>query len=195
MNKKLSGIKIILLDRNKKMVESWKRFFNGTENVKFVCSDFEKFMDNNKVQCVVSPANSYGLMDGGYDYAISEWFGWDLQNKVQKYIVDNFYGEQPVGTSIIVDTGKDGIKLIHTPTMRYPDIIRDAAVVYQCMRSTLMLAMKNDIKSIVIPAFGGACGGLEYDEIAEMMWKAFMQLLNPPKKISWDYVKNNLFNY
>jgi O-acetyl-ADP-ribose deacetylase (regulator of RNase III) len=195
MSKKLSEMQIILLDRNQKMVDAWERFFNNIENVRLVCSDFGEFMDNNKVQCVVSPANSYGLMDGGYDLAISEWFGWDLQKKVQKFIIDNLYGEQPIGTSIMVETGKDGIKLIHTPTMRYPDKIRDALVVYQCMRSCLILAIKKDIESIVIPAFGGFYGQLQPDKVDEMMWRAYRQLSAPPKEISWEYVDKCLFYY
>ena len=152
-------------------------------------------MTEYRVDCVVSPANAYGLMDGGYDLAISEWFGWDLQEKVQQYIVKHFYGEQPVGTSIIIDTDKDGIKLIHTPSMRYPDRIRDPLIVYQCMRTCLITAMQNDIGSIVIPAFGGCTGQLSPLMIAEMMWRAYKQLAEVPSEISWRYADSSYFIY
>lgn len=36
---------------------------------------FTDFMDTYDVECVVSPANSFGLMDGGYDLTITMWFG------------------------------------------------------------------------------------------------------------------------
>lgn len=189
MSKQLEEIEIYLLDRDEEIVECWKRSFEKARRVNIVCQDFADFMKTHSVECVVSPANAYGLMDGGYDLAITEWFGWDLQKKVQQYIVDNLYGEQPVGTSIIVDTDRDGIKLIHTPTMRYPERIRDPQVVYHCMRTCLMTAMQNDIGSMVIPAFGGLTGGLAPYVIADMMWRAYWQLFCAPSKLDWIYAE------
>ena len=184
---KLSEMKIYLLDFNPVMTSAWSKYFDKVPNIEIVNADFADFMDSHSVDCVVSPANSYGLMDGGYDYAISEWFGWDLQLKVQKYILENLYGEQPVGTSICIDTQKRGIKLIHTPSMRYPDKIKDPLVVYHCMRTCLMTAIKNGVHAIVIPAFGGFCGQLSTDTIAQMMWAAWEQLNNVPALMTWRY--------
>ena len=195
MNTKLEVLKIYLLDRNPEMTKCWEEYFGDMPNLEIVCSDFAEFMSHNKVQCVVSPANSYGLMDGGYDLAITNWFGDKLQKKVQQYIINNLYGEQPVGTSIIIDTEKDGIKLIHTPSMRSPNKIRDPLVIYQCMRTCLMCAMDNDVESMVIPAFGGATGKVEYDVIAKMMFHAYKQLSDPPDYLNWRYVTSTSFKY
>ena len=151
-------MKVYLLDRNKRISDIWKIYFRDEQDVEVVCCGFEKFMENYNVECIVSPANSYGIMDGGYDLAITEYFGEELMKKVQKYIIRNYYGEQPVGTSFIIETGVKNIKLIHTPTMRIPAKIKEPMVVYQAMRTTLMTALENNIKSIVIPAFGGCCG-------------------------------------
>ena len=181
-------MKIYLLDRNYSMVHWWKEYFKNVKDVEIVCDDFARFMNTHEIECVVSPANSYGLMDGGYDLAITNYFGEDLPKKVQKYLVENLFGEQPVGTSIIVDINEKQ-KLIHTPTMRIPSHIKDPMVVYNCTRTCFMLAIKNNIKSIVIPAFGGACGNVEYSIIAEMMFKAYQQIKNPPKEISWRYAE------
>ena len=111
-------------------------------------------MDTMDVECIVSPANSYGLMDGGYDLAITEWFGEELMRKAQDYILKNYRGEQPLASSFIINTGVNGIKLIHTPSMRIPSVIMDPTIVYHCTRSALLTAMDNDVKSIVLPAFG-----------------------------------------
>ena len=181
-------MKIYLLDRNFRVVQFWQEYFKDCEDVEVVCDDFAKFMNSHDVECVVSPANSFGLMDGGYDLAITNYFGLDLQKKVQQYIIDNLCGEQPVGTSIIVDINEKQ-KLIHTPTMRTPSQIKDPLVIYSCMRTCLMVAKKNNIKSIVIPAFGGDCGNVEYFTIVEMMFKAYQQVKNPPKEITWENTK------
>lgn len=180
-------MKIYLLDMNKSITDIWKLYFRNESNVEVVCDNLEHFMDNNDVECVASPANSYGIMDGGYDYALSEYFGWELMNKVQKYILDNYYGEQPVGTSFIIETGYKNIKLIHTPTMRIPSTIKEPMVIYQAMRTTLMTALNNNIKSIVIPAFGGCCGNVPYQQLCVMMYEGYMQIMNPPKELSWNY--------
>ena len=60
-------------------------------------------------------------------------------------------------------------------------------VVYQCMRTCLMTALDNGIESIVIPAFGGGCGWLREQTICSMMYEAYIQVMNPPEKISWEY--------
>lgn len=69
------------------------------EYVYTVQAEFQKLPE---FDCMVSPANSFGLMDGGIDFYISEFFGWDLLPKVQQAILDEWAGEQPVGTCMIV---------------------------------------------------------------------------------------------
>lgn len=165
-------MKVYLLDINSAIVKAWNEKFSGVDNVEVIHADFESFMDNYQVDCVVSPGNSHGVMAGGYDLALSEYFGWDLTKRVQAYILENFEGQQPVGTSFIIDTGMDGINLIHTPSMINPSLIKDPNVVFDCTKSTLELAKENDVKSIVIPAFGGACGGLSPEVIAGKMFDA-----------------------
>ena len=168
-------MKIILLDNKKEMCNAWKKYFNGIDDVEIV-NDYIQSYDLNKVDCLVSPANSYGLMDGGYDLALTKMFGDQLQKMVQNYIIDNLYGEQPVGSSIIVDIPNTNKKLIHTPTMRIPSPIVDSEIVYTSMRSTLICALKNNIKSIIIPAFGGTTGMVPMEIIAKEMFKAYIQI-------------------
>lgn len=182
-------MKIYLIEKDFNKFKYLKTYFSDLENVELINNDFKTFIKNNKVQCVVSPANSFGLMDGGYDLALTEWYGEQLQKRVQKYIIDNYFGEQPVGTSFIIETKKDNQLLIHTPTMRTPSKIKDDMIIYQCMRTTLMLAKENHVKSIVIPMFGGLTGGVSPQKIAKLMRLAYEQLQEPPSKIDWNYAE------
>ena len=170
-------MKIKLLDNKEEMCNAWKKYFNGIDDVEIV-NDYIQSYDLNKVDCLVSPANSYGLMDGGYDLALTKMFGDQLQKIVQNYIIDNLYGEQPVGSSIIIDIPNTNKKLIHTPTMRIPSPIVDSEIIYTSMRSTLMCALKNNIKTIIIPAFGGSTGMVPFNTIAREMYKAYIQIFN-----------------
>ena len=184
-------MKIYIIDHSPNMLKYVQLYFYGYEDVECICTSLEEFLNTHTVECVVSPANSLGLMDGGYDLAISEYFGWQLQSRVQQYIIDHFYGEQPVGTSFMIDSGIPGCSLIHTTTVRTPQAIKEPLVVYQCMRTTLMCAIQNHVQSILIPLFGGGFGELSPKVIAEMMWKAYEQIKNPPKKLDWDYANKH----
>jgi len=181
------------------MTDAWFKYFN--KSVDIVNDYFDNFMNSHtEIDCVVSPANSFGLMDGGYDKAIIDYFGEQLMKDVQKSIMLKWYGEQPVGTSItvpirsrIISDKKRGLMkkkyviLIHTPSMRTPEVIKDSRIIYQCMRTTLIEAMKQEVDNIVIPAFGGLTGKVYCDEIAKMMYLAFIQVNNRPNELNWNY--------
>lgn len=181
-------MKIYIIEKDKEKFKYLVPYFDDLQDVVLVNTDFTSFINSHFVECIVSPANSYGIMDGGYDLAITNYFGKDLQQKVQDYIIENYYGEQPVGTSFIIDIN-DTQKLIHTPTMRIPSKIKDARVIYQCMRMTLITANQNNIKDILIPMFGGSTGGVSPHNIAKMMRYAYDQIEMPPEKLTWEYVK------
>ena len=188
-------MQIYLLDFNEKMVDAWKKhfhpIFDDVAPVEFVQSDFGIFMEKyeSDIDAVVSPANAYGLMDGGYDGALTKYFGKELQLMVQKKIIQRFYGEQPVGTSISFKIPRRNVLFIHTPTMRTPSAIKDPTIIYQCMRTTLMEAINKNCKSVVIPAFGGSVGRVEPDIIAKMMYRAYLQIFDEEERKTIDLGK------
>ena len=193
-------MKIYLLDRNPEMTNAWCEYFRST-GVNIVTQDFSDFIkEHPDIEAIVSPANSFGLMDGGYDKAIIDYYGPQLMEHVQFAILKFCYGEQPVGTSISVPIAnrfytkvyKGNFEqfnpiLIHTPTMRTPEVIEDPRIIYQCMRTTLIEAMRQEVDSIVIPAFGGCTGKVDPKVIARMMFLAYSQIINQPDKITWGY--------
>ena len=69
--------------------------------------------------------------------------------------------------------------------MRLPSEIREPEIVYQCMRTTLMEAIKNKIESIVIPVFGGGTGMVPYRTIAKLMKMGYDQIKNPSSVEYW----------
>ena len=78
--------KIYLLERDPVKCGFLRLYFDRAPEAETVQDGFRHFMETHAVQCVVSPANAFGLMDGGYDSAITEWFGRQLQRRVQQYI-------------------------------------------------------------------------------------------------------------
>lgn len=49
-------------------------------------------------------------------------------------------------------------------------------IIYQCMRTTLMCALKYDVSCIVIPVFGSLTGGVDSYVAAKRMYDAYLQI-------------------
>lgn len=166
----------ILIDKNPKMVKAWRDFFEKEPNVNI------KHGDLTKVKCdaIVSPANSFGFMDGGVDYAISVRLGWDLQDRLQERIKSSLEGELLIGKSMIIETNDESIPyLISSPTMRVPMNynISTSINAYLAMKATLIEAIKHPkIETIAIPGFCTGVGKMQYEISARQMYKAFNEI-------------------
>ena len=109
-------IKIYLRDLNIKIVDSWKSVFHN-----FGC-----YYDDIDISCgaifdltadaIISPANSFGFMDGGIDLAYSHYFGRDLKKRLQGYIRDMYYGEIPVGAAALIKPISEDLAQRHKGT-------------------------------------------------------------------------------
>ena len=80
--------------------------------------------------------------------------------------------------------------------MRLPSPIKDETIVYQCMRSTLISAIKGRIQTIVIPAFGGATGRVKPNVIAKYMKAGYEQIAEciKTKVVCIKYEQNKHFS-
>jgi O-acetyl-ADP-ribose deacetylase (regulator of RNase III) len=182
-------MKLKLVDYEKELCKAWKEYFKDLPNVEIIHDSFQNI---EEYDCMVSPANSFGIMDGGIDLAISRYFGWQLMERVQKRIISEFLGEQPVGTSIIVGTNhKQHPFLAHTPTMRVPMNISYTDNVYLAMWAMLVAVYnhnqitKHQIQTVICPGLGTGYGRVPFREAARQMSLAYKNYLNPPKHIDW----------
>ena len=165
--------------------------FSDVKTVEIVALPFENI---NGCDAMVSAANSFGLMDGGVDLAITRFFGEQLQHRVQKHILRQYLGEQPVGTAFVIGTRKPEFPwLIHAPTMRVPLIIAGTDHVYQATRAALVAIYhhnensRSPIKSVVFPAMGTGCGRVSPKSCAMQMRAALDSVTRRPNYLSWDF--------
>ncbi len=170
---------LYLLALRDEVAENFHSAFDDVEGVEIIRDDFEHFMNAHpEVDGIVSPANSYGLMTGGLDKAIRDYFGMALQDAVQENILKEWFGEQTVGSCMAVEIPDfPGRKLFHTPTMRTPSVIIDYQTVYLCMRSALAAAVKAGAAYLMVPAFGGSTGRVPAEIVARNMRAAYDQIL------------------
>lgn len=181
---------LTLVDVQKELCLEWEKCFKDFPNVDVINGKFERV---KSFDCLVSPANSFGLMDGGIDLAIRNYFGMKIQYNVQKRIQKEFYGEQPVGTSIIVFTEDEHHPfLAHTPTMRVPSDISGTDNVYNAFFSMLRAVTnynktnKIRIQNVLCPGMGTATGRVSPKEAARQMSIAYTNFLNPTTNMNWE---------
>lgn len=128
---------IILTAVETPLFMAWQEYCGDLEGVTL---HHDSILD---VECdaVVSPANSFGFMDGGIDMLYSWHFGWQVQERLQQKIVEKHHGELLVGTAEIVETDNERIPfVIAAPTMRVPLILHpDTTHPYLAARAVLLL--------------------------------------------------------
>ncbi len=162
---------ITLIDRNEKMTEAWKKEFPAFENIKIYNDDIFKI----PADALVSPANSFGIMDGGIDGKIRDFFGTEIEKNVQRQIRELYYGELPVGNAILTSTGIHFIRyLITAPTMRVPAVVKSTLNAYLAMRAVMVLLKKTpEIQSVSIPGLCALTGAMPYNVVARQMRVAY----------------------
>lgn len=166
-------MKLLLVDTNRRVTDAWQILFREEPDVEVYC---DKFQAITKYDAIVSPANSFGIMDGGFDLALKNYFGVNLVARVQNHIKNWFFGEQPVGTSFITETlNEQHPYLVHAPTMRTPGSIVGTNNVYFAMLSILQsVKHHNKIETLLCPGLGALAGGLSGPECAEQMYAAYI---------------------
>jgi O-acetyl-ADP-ribose deacetylase (regulator of RNase III) len=129
-------MKLILTAVEKSLADAWTKFCGDLD---FVTVHQGSIFD---VVCdaVVSPANSFGFMDGGIDALYMNYFGSDIQMRVRQQIFEHHHGELLVGQADVVETGNDKIPfLITAPTMRVPMNLSDSVNPYLAARAIFLL--------------------------------------------------------
>lgn len=140
---------------------------------------------------VVSPANSFGFMDGGIDSWYRWRFGDGIQDSVRLAILRYWHGELPVGTAEIVETHDDEVPfLIAAPTMRVPMILgSDSINSYLAMRAVIMLTrmerfrdgkfqgeeIKSQVTKIALPGLGTGVGKVPAAMAAHQIGEAILR--------------------
>lgn len=172
------ALKIILSARQPDLHAAWLHHFVVESDVIVTEDDiFEVGAD-----AIVSPANSFGFMDGGLDHQISERLGWHIQDAVQKAIRARPLGELLIGEALVVPTGDARTPwLIAAPTMRVPMRIPDSINAYLAMKAILIAARAHNdvipIRSVAIPGLGTGIGKLLPATAALQMWRAYDEVI------------------
>jgi O-acetyl-ADP-ribose deacetylase (regulator of RNase III) len=149
--------KLYLIDRSADLVHEWKEQFAGCPEVEVLTGDYFQ----RSADAIVSPANSFGIMDGGLDLAIRNQLGSVVEEKIQEVIVQKYHGELPVGSAEIIETNDKRWKyMIAAPTMRIPEPIQFTINPYLAFRA-ILVAIENFNRALGTPEISSCiCCGL-----------------------------------
>lgn len=173
-------MKLILTDLQPDLARAWAHI---SQDLDFV-SVFEGSIFDVSCDAVVSPANSFGFMNGGIDLFYSRFFGCHVQERLQQTIRSFHHGELLVGAAEIISTDHERIPyMIAAPTMRMPMGIKESINPYLAARATLLLwkhgqfrdgphqgaPIASVIETIALPGLGTGVGGVEPEACARQV--------------------------
>jgi O-acetyl-ADP-ribose deacetylase (regulator of RNase III) len=194
-------MKIYLTAVDGPLLQAWRKFceplnnadtpFTSTRRELVFVEVAEGSILDLEVEAVVSPANSFGFMDGGIDAAYTRHFGEGVQEALQDAIRGSGGegGELLVGQALVVPTARqtEAIPrsrseripwLIAAPTMRVPMILgRETVNPYLAARAALRLAKHRGIKSIAFPGLGTGVGRVPPEICAQQMRVAIEEVI------------------
>nr|WP_207631151.1 MULTISPECIES: macro domain-containing protein [unclassified Actinopolyspora] len=160
-------MRLVLCALDEPLAAAWNEVADGRDGV----SVHHGSVLDNRVDAVVSPANSYGWMRGGVDAAYANAFP-DVEQQVRSAVLAYHGGELPVGEALLVPTGsRVPAWLISAPTMRAPGEKLPADTVHPYLAARAMLRLwsgavldngtpvRQVVRSIALPGLGTGVGG------------------------------------
>jgi O-acetyl-ADP-ribose deacetylase (regulator of RNase III) len=106
-----------LRDLNPEVVKAFNQFFSRGGRVEISEGDV---MDLDTT-AIITPANSFGIMEGGLGDCLNKISQGKLENRIRKMIQDKHAGEMPVGQAEIIKSGMDKPQfVVVAPTVRVP---------------------------------------------------------------------------
>jgi O-acetyl-ADP-ribose deacetylase (regulator of RNase III) len=186
-------IELHLRDLGAPLIDAWRREFAGVAAVTISCGDIFSTKPGAigandpidvRADAIVSPANSFGFMDGGIDAVYTYQFGPELQTRLQALIAEHHNGELPVGAAVIVPTGRPEIPwCISAPTMRIPRDVSDTVNAFLAFRAALRAVLEHNarerstIRSVLCPGLATAIGAMPVGRCARQMRAAWDRVL------------------
>ncbi|WP_422930248.1 macro domain-containing protein [Singulisphaera sp. PoT] len=130
---------------------------------------------------LVSPANSFGDMSGGFDQQIDLFYREEAQRATMGRIAERFHGELPVGLATILSMSSRRFPfLVVAPTMRVPSRVFGTINAYLSMRAALVAirdhnasGLDRKIRSVAVPGLCTGVGGMPADEASMQMKAAY----------------------
>lgn len=148
-------------------------------------------VEKNHVDAVVSPGNSFGFLNGGFDKSIAEYYGEYMNNenttpsvvevskRFQRELLKRVGGYNPPGSALIVDM-HDVLelnsdiklpKLIHVSTMAMPERIspEDPVIFNSLWNLITSVSSDEEISNCLLTGLGTGTGGVSHSSFVNQL--------------------------
>ena len=180
----------ILIDRKPSLARAWQHAFRDTP-IRVKTGDFVTAATGS---AWVSPANSFGWMDGGLDWAIRQAYDaayCDITQRVQDAIRTQAGGELPVGQALIIPTPDTPYThLVVAPTMRTPRPAFWTVNAYLAFRAILLAVRQwnqthadQAMATCYCPGLATGVGRMPAQRCARQMREAWNQVMQPSEAL------------
>lgn len=184
-------LRVSLVDRNPDVARAFLEHFHDVDGVEIL----EGNLLDLECDALLSPANSFGYMDGGFDKHIDDFYQGAAQRAVLSAIAERHFGELPVGVAILLEMPSRRFpSLVVAPTMRIPGAISETLNAYLALRAAFIAIEERNsaggrrIGSLAVPGLGTGVGGMDPREAAQQMRAAYDMIIGQ----GWKHVAHPL---
>jgi O-acetyl-ADP-ribose deacetylase (regulator of RNase III) len=183
---------IHLIAKDPSLHEAWQQVFAPFPSITAHLGDYFSI----DADAMLSPANSFGIMDGGLDHAIREQLGFDVERLAQREIIEQYHGELPVGAALVIPTQHSRWPyLVVAPTMRVPEPVPHSLNAYLAFRAALVAVLRfneqhpsSPIRSLMSSGLATGIGQMSPRRCAAQMRVAYAQVSKPARIASYDEI-------
>jgi O-acetyl-ADP-ribose deacetylase (regulator of RNase III) len=176
-------MKLTIATQNENTYDIFERMFKDEKDVViYLGSAFDV-----ESEALVSPANSFGYMDGGFDAQILDTLGSYIENRVREKIARVAYGELPIGRCSSIGLDRGAFKnLLIVPTMRVPMDVHLTSNAYVAMRAMLSKVKTDEIDSVTMPVLCTGVGKMDPLVAATQMKMAYKNIIGEMRYDSFE---------
>ena len=176
-------MKLILVSIDIEMHKAWEAAFASVPNVEFHLGSILEV----EADWYVSPANSFGFMDGGIDQVYLDEWGPMIQGRVQHGIKVFHSGELPVGQVMMaaLPPSANAKYLAVAPTMRVPMRLPEDTINPYLAARAVFSCRNGENVTIAMPGLGTGVGHVSPGRCAAQVKAAYESVFWPDRPENW----------
>lgn len=160
-------MKLHFRDTNPQVIDELRKTMGNL--AEYLCGDIFAF----PVSAVISPANSFGYMDGGIDAVYVRRMGQIVEDRTKEAIAREPFGELLIGRALVVATDSAlAPSMIVAPTMRVPRPTT-AENVFLAARAAFSIALRGDFDTVACPGLGTLSGRVHPRDAANAILQGY----------------------
>jgi O-acetyl-ADP-ribose deacetylase (regulator of RNase III) len=182
------SLKIVFFDLNKIFIETYKNALQSKmKNTSFIHTDLDTLIKNNSnINAIVSPANSYGWMNGGIDQFINKLLNgveFDVKQRINKVGMIDSRGDRylPVGKCEVVYKCNKYLFVSPTmmmPTRLYPGNKNIMLAFFAMLQKAIELVRTGKNIILACPCLGTGVGKMDPVESANQILTAWNHIID-----------------